>query len=87
MLIIQYDSSWQLVKQSTAVTSVHPKCLHRYNRGWASEKHHILCIHQPAAWSGVLHRPYLEPITNRTTGITYGMLLSWSVHYCVWEVM
>lgn len=35
----------------------------------------------------VLHRPYLEPITNRMAGIAYGMLLSWFVHYCVWEVI
>lgn len=49
-LIIQSDSSWQLVKQSTPLTSVHPKCLHPYDRGWASDEHNILCIHPPAAW-------------------------------------
>lgn len=36
---------------------------------------------------GVLHRPYLEPITNSVAGIAYGMLLSRSVHYCVWGVI
>lgn len=86
-MIVQNDSSWQLVKQSTWLTSAHQKCLHLYDCGWASDKHNILCIHQPAAWSRVLCRPYLEPITNRMAGIAYGMLLSWPVHYCVWEVI
>lgn len=51
MLVIQYDGSWQLLKQSTALTSIHPKCLHGYNRAWTSEKHNIFCIASCMEWS------------------------------------
>lgn len=51
-----------------------------YDRDCGSDKHPVASCMQQSALQ------VKEPITSRVTGFAYGMLLSWSVHYSVWEV-